>query len=79
MESLALAYVETGIAGNSSLGDARHVAAATVAVANPIVSWNFKHIVNRKRILLYNAINAREGYGTIEIYSPYELGEDDEG
>lgn len=54
--------------------DARHVAAATVAGADVIVSWNFRHIVNRERIRRYNAVNALNGYREIEIYSPQEMG-----
>jgi hypothetical protein len=76
--SLARAYVEAGIVGTSSEADALHVAIAVVADADVIASWNFKHIVNRRRIQLYNAVNVIRGYGTVDIFSPRELVEDDE-
>ena len=56
--------------------DALHVAAATVARADLILSWNFKHIVNYQRIRRFNGVNALEGYVAIEIRSPLELGDE---
>jgi len=38
-----------------------------------LTSWNFKHIVNWRRIRLYNAVNLKEGYGMIDIRSPREV------
>ena len=38
-----------------------------------LVSWNFKHIVNVKRIRGYNAVNMKLGYPTIGIRSPKEI------
>ena len=38
-----------------------------------IVSWNFRHIVNLRRIPLYNAVNVLHGLGSIEIRSPLEV------
>ena len=38
-----------------------------------LVSWNFKHIVNIKRIRGYNGINIKNGYPSIEIRSPQDL------
>jgi hypothetical protein len=38
-----------------------------------IVSWNFRHIVHYEKIPLYNAINVREGYFPIGIYTPQEV------
>jgi len=75
VEHLAKAYVDGGALGEASPDDARHVAAAAVGEAEVIVSWNFQHIVNRRRIQLYNAINAIQGYRVIDIYSPREMGE----
>jgi hypothetical protein len=53
--------------------DCRHIALATINKADVLVSWNFKHIVNLKRIREYNSINLREGLHTLEIRSPKEL------
>ncbi|GHU29226.1 hypothetical protein AGMMS50256_13690 [Betaproteobacteria bacterium] len=38
-----------------------------------IVSYNFKHIVKRKTVLMTSAINLREGYKQMGIYSPSEV------
>jgi hypothetical protein len=37
------------------------------------VSWNFKHIVNFKKIPLYNGINLTHGYAAIAIHTPQEV------
>ena len=58
--------------------DAHHVALATIARADVIASWNFAHIVNFKKIRLFNAVNLREGYPLIDIRSPSEVVEDEE-
>lgn len=45
-EELATAYVEDGAIGARMRADALHIALATVARVDVLVSWNFKHIVN---------------------------------
>jgi predicted nucleic acid-binding protein len=78
VEALADAYVASGVLGETSRSDAIHVATATVAEADVIVSWNFKHIVNYNRIRKYNAINVLQGFKPIEILSPAEMAYGDE-
>lgn len=73
MRSLAEAYIAAGVVGPSSREDAKHVAAATVACAHAIVSWNFKDMVRPERIRGYNRINVRLGYGLLTIISPEEV------
>ena len=46
---------------------------ATINEVDILVSWNFKHIVNVKRIRGYNAVNMKLGYKTIDIRSPKEI------
>jgi len=70
---LAEAYVNKGVVGRTSLEDCIHIAAATVHKADVLVSWNFKHIVNVRRVRGYNAINAEFGYPVLEIRSPREV------
>jgi len=70
---LARAYLEAGILGRASEADASHVAAATVARADLLLSWNFRHIVNLQRIAQFNGVNALNGYPQIEIRSPLEV------
>ncbi len=53
--------------------EAWHPAAATVAGADLIISWNFKHIVHFDKIRRNNAINTLQGYRAIDIRSPQEV------
>ncbi len=73
VKNLADAYLADGVVGPGSLADALHVALATVAGVDVLVSWNFKHIVNFGRIRLFNAVNLEQGYGLIEIRTPREV------
>lgn len=66
-------YVAAGVVREKSLGDALHVAIATVSGCDLIVSWNFRHIVHFEKISKYNAVNVLNGYGQIGIYSPSEV------
>jgi hypothetical protein len=75
---LAEAYLGHRIVGPGSRSDCLHVALATVAGADVLVSWNFKHIVNVGKIRLFNAVNLERGYRTIDIRSPKEVLPDDE-
>ena len=74
-EILALrnAYVAAGVVGPASLLDAEHIANATVAGADLIVSWNFRHIVHFDKIRAYNAVNLMHGYAQVDIRTPEEV------
>jgi predicted nucleic acid-binding protein len=76
--NLAEAYIASGTLGPLMKNDALHVAAATIAKANAILSWNFKHIVNFDKILKFNGVNMMNGYSQIAIYSPLEMIYDDQ-
>ncbi|MFQ5424843.1 MAG: PIN domain-containing protein [Phycisphaerae bacterium] len=67
------AYISAGIIRAKWTEDAGHVAAATVAEANVLVSWNFRHIVHFDKVRVYNAINALHGYHAVDIRSPLEV------
>jgi predicted nucleic acid-binding protein len=71
-EALALqqAYMDAGVVVQKYADDALHVAHATIARADVIVSWNFKHLVNPAQIRSFNGINLANGYGMIVILSP---------
>jgi len=73
VEELARRYLAEGILPASMLADAQHVAIATIAQVDALVSWNFRHMVNLPRIHRYHAVNAKLGYPTIEIRSPREV------
>jgi len=74
-EILALrdAYIRAGVLGTPWLNDAAHVAAAAVACADAIVSWNFKHIVRLEKIKGYNQVNRSRGYISLTIIAPREV------
>jgi hypothetical protein len=44
-----------------------------------LVSWNFKYIVNVFRIRGYNSINLQYGYSQLDIRSPKEIVNNEEG
>jgi len=71
--NLRESYLEAGIVSSKYANDALHVAMATIAGCDMILSWNFKHIVHFDKIPLYNAINVLKGYHPISIYSPWEV------
>jgi len=73
---LANEYIEANVLGIASISDALHVAYATVANADLILSWNFKHIVNFNRIRGFNSVNIRLGYRAMTILSPKEVGDE---
>ena len=78
IRELAQAYIEAGVLSERWRDDATHVAAATVARADLIVSWNFRHIVNFDRIRKFNGVNALHGFPALDIRSPLEMGSENE-
>ena len=73
VEHLRDAYLAHGIVGPASTRDAEHIAAATVADVDMIVSWNFRHIVHYEKISGYQGVNMLQGYDAIRIFSPLEV------
>ncbi|MCA1752369.1 MAG: PIN domain protein [Cryomorphaceae bacterium] len=71
--NLANKYIEENVVGKTSKADCQHIAMATLAKADVLVSWNFKHIVNLDRIRGYNGVNLLLGYSPIEIRTPKEI------
>lgn len=53
--------------------DGLHIALATIAEVDLLVSWNFKHIVRFDKIRLFNSVNLELGYKPLQIYSPREV------
>lgn len=74
--ALAEAYIEHRILMPGHLVDARHVAIATVGQVDALVSWNYRHLVNRRRREAFNGVNAIMGYRSIDIVSPPEVFDD---
>ena len=72
-KELSEAYIAAGVLSGTMRADAQHIAIATVARVDVLVSWNFRHIVNLQRIHGYNSVNLRQGYPMIEIRTPREV------
>jgi len=72
-EVLANCYINEKVVGPTSIDDCQHIAIATINKVDVLASWNFKHIVNLKRIRGYNGVNMKMGYHTLEIRNPKEL------
>jgi len=73
VEALTEAYLSAGTVTTRYRGDAAHIAFATFYGADVLASWNFRHIVNLRRIQQFNAVNLMQGYRPLEIRSPREL------
>lgn len=71
--ALADAYIHEGVISPIYRADAQHIAIATIARVDVLVSWNFKHIVNLHRIHGYNSVNLRRGLPMLEIRAPREV------
>lgn len=72
---LADRYIAEQVVGKTSKADCQHIAIATLNKVDVLVSWNFKHIVNLKRIRGYNSVNLKCNYSMLEIRTPKEISE----
>lgn len=72
-ENLAGKYIQEGVVTTVHAIDAQHIALATVARVDVLVSWNFRDIVNLNKIRGFNAVNLKGGYPLLEIRSPREV------
>ena len=71
--SLTKSYSTHGVLGSRFYNDMLHIALASVAEVDVLVSWNFKHIVRLDKIRLFNSVNLAQGYKALSIYSPREV------
>jgi hypothetical protein len=84
-ELLRDAYLLAGVVTVKYADDALHVAQSTLARADVLVSWNFKHLVNPSRVRAFNGVNTVQGYGQIIIMTPTDIvrmleeGDEEEG
>ncbi len=69
-EQLAAEYIRVGGLPRKSEVDAQHIALATLAGCDAIVSWNFSHIVNIRAMSTVDAVNRRERLKPLLILSP---------
>ena len=73
MRELARHYIGAGVFSPVMLNDALHVAAAVLTRQDVVLSWNFKHLVNRRRRAQVNQVNISLGLATVEIVAPPEV------
>ena len=72
-DNLATRYVGAKVISKNHMNDCKHIAIATIALADAVVSWNCDDMVNPHRIPKYNEVNAKHGYPKIEILTPDKL------
>ena len=69
-DTLTGRYVKAGILTQNHLTDCEHVALATLACVDVLVSWNTKHIVKDKRTRRFNDVSIGFGCEEIKILTP---------
>jgi predicted nucleic acid-binding protein len=73
-EELAEAYLRAGVIPAKKRADALHVAIATVAGIDIVVSWNHRHMANDRKRSLFAAVNRLAGYEQeLRIHTPFEV------
>jgi predicted nucleic acid-binding protein len=72
-EDLADRYILEGVISEHHRNDAMHLAIATVAELDVVLSWNLDHMVNLRRIRRANGVNLLQGYGRIDVRLPEEV------
>jgi hypothetical protein len=70
-KKLASRYVAEGVLTETHINDLLHVAYATVAHCNYVVSWNMKHLVRVRTIERVNEVNYRNNLSRVIIAIPY--------
>jgi len=73
MRSLAKSYIDSGVFTGVMYNNAVHVAAAVLTRQDVLLSWNFRHLVNRRRRAQINEVNISLGLPTIDIVAPPEV------
>ena len=70
---LAGKYVEKGVLTEKHFADLLHLAYASSNGLFALVSWNLKHLVKMKTLVLGNAVNMENGYPDIKIFTPEQV------
>lgn len=73
MMSLARSYIDSGVFTEVMYNDAVHVAAAVITRQDVLLSWNYRHLVNRRRRAQINEVNISLGLPTIDIVASPEV------
>jgi hypothetical protein len=70
---LAQFYVTYGVLSKKHVRDLTHIAYATIARCDYIISWNFKHFVKLEINERVRSANENQNYASAVIYSPYDF------
>ena len=74
VDELAKSYMAKGILPAKKEDDALHVAMATVAEMDALVTWNFQHLANLRKVELFHSASLEMGYfKKLEIVTPMEV------
>ncbi len=72
--SLSREYIHAGVLTERHRNDCMHVAFATVAECDFLLSWNFHHLANWRRATRFVAVNTLLGYNKrLVICNPMEV------
>jgi len=72
-DNLIEAYISNKVMPADAVGDALHLALATIHQCDILVSWNCRHIANANKTPHIRKINGRFGYETPALITPLEL------
>jgi len=73
IKQLARQYIEANVFTPPMFNDALHVAAAVLTRQDILVSWNFRHLVNRRRRARISDVNMSIGLPSLEILALPEV------
>lgn len=74
MVRLSQKYLTESALPKRAQKDAIHVAVATMAEMDALISWNLKHLANLRRMERINGINLKEGFTKrLELLTPMEV------
>ncbi|MEW6608889.1 MAG: type II toxin-antitoxin system VapC family toxin [bacterium] len=71
---MAKSYMAKGILPEKKEDDALHVAIATAAEMDAVVTWNYQHLANLRKAELFHSASLEKGYfKKLEIVTPMEV------
>lgn len=77
-EKLAEIYLTNNIIPENKRDDALHVSIATVSEMDALITWNYRHLANLRKVELFYSANLEAGYfKKIEITTPMGVLEDE--
>ena len=72
-EKLANIYLDKKIIPEAKKDDALHIGIATVFEMDAVITWNYRHLANLRKVELFHSANLEAGYfKRIEIITPME-------